>query len=77
MRGAYTFFLLEVICSILYGKLLIMHQHDYMNNGEETPGKKFKLDKGTIHEVCWALYVHHVKLTTTTFYVRKWIDWKK
>lgn len=54
-----------------------MHQPDYMNNGEETPGKKFKLDKGTIHEVCWALYVPHVKLTTTTFYVRKWIDWKK
>lgn len=66
-----------VIRSILYGKLLSMYQHDYVNNGEKTPGKKFKLDEGTIHEMCQALYVPHVKLTTTAFDVLKWIYWKK
>lgn len=53
-----------------------MYQHDYVKNGEKTPGKKFKLDEGTIHEMCQALYVLHVRLTTPAFDVLKWIYWK-
>lgn len=37
----------------------MMYQHDYMNNGEKIPGKKFKLDEGTSWNVLGSLRPSH------------------